>query len=107
MKYHLSKAGLDKNWSKIVRNDMVVTQQFVDEINENTKQNGFAMIVNEEKTEEYYKQREAQEIAKTEAKEIEKALAVDVLQKATKTSIDMLNENVKQLDEVKKSRKKM
>lgn len=86
---------------------MVVTQQYVDEVNENTKQNGFAMIVNEEKTDEYYRLREKQEFAKTEAKEIEKALAVDVLQKATKTSIDMLNENVKQLDEVKKNRKKM
>ena len=86
---------------------MCVTQEYVDEVNSQTLQNGFAMVVDEEATSEYYKQREAHEIAKAEAKEIEKALAVDVLQKATKTSIDMLNENVKQLDEVKKSRKKM
>lgn len=92
---------------KTLRTNMAVTQEYVDDVNENTRQNGFAMIVNEEKTAEYYKLREEQEIAKAESKEIEKALAVDVLQKATKTSIDMLHENVKQLDEVKKSRKKM
>jgi len=106
VKYHCSKAGVDKTWVKEKKDFAMVSQEHVDDTNANTWQNGHEYIIDEEGTAEFYENQAKILIAKEERKNIEKAIAVGVLQKAAETSMEVLSENLKQVDEIKKSRKK-
>lgn len=89
-----AKGKIDKSFGepKVVREDMLVHDAYVDEINSATQYHGKIALVDEEKTAAYYKECEERNAQLEESKKIKQALAASVLKEASEASISGIAE---------------
>lgn len=95
-RYNLSVSGkLQKEFVKVVREDMLITKEYADIHNANTEYNGVFFDIDEEKTAEYHEKATAKRKAMQEAKELQKALALSQLSNAASVAQKAVVESIK------------